>query len=99
MKNTKELRKQFADAIMDGRFDDILEDHMKPEETIGRSEELHIAKDILENVLKGSCGAKGMHQEYGHHLSCLGSPCRYDKWVIKQDMFHVTVELEEIQGW
>tara|TARA_Y100000593_G_scaffold94032_1_gene191258 strand:+ start:51383 stop:51682 length:300 start_codon:yes stop_codon:yes gene_type:complete len=99
MKNTKELRKQFADAIMDGRFDDILGDHMKPEEHIERSQELHIAKDIIENVLKGSCGANGALMEFGCNPNMTGEPIGYNKWQIHQDMFRVHITLEEIGKW
>lgn len=99
MKNTKELRKQFADAIMDGRFDDILGEHMEPKENIERAEELRIAKDIIENALKGSCGADGVLMEFGYSPNFSGEPTAYNRWEIHQDMFRLHITLEEVGKW
>lgn len=99
MKNTKEMRKQFADAIMDGRFDDILEDYVKPKEYIERSEELRIVKDIIENALSGSCGSQGVLMESGCNMDLMGHPCVHNRWEIHQDMFRLHITLEEVGKW
>lgn len=99
VKNTKELRKQFADAIMDGHFDGILEDYVKPKEHIERAEELRIVKDIIENALSGSCGAIGVLKEFWYNPSLLGESVGYNKWEIHQDMFRLHITLEEIGKW
>lgn len=93
---TKELREKFAKAVLDGRFDNILDEHMnKP--VVERQEDFEIALNILTKCLEcDECDdkTKAFLSEFGFAPHIVGHT-RYNTWKVQQGRRLVTLSIEE----